>query len=217
MKFAYQAFDAAGKAVSGTAEAADANEAMESLRRQGLYPTSVQPAEALSYASPAAAGASRRRGMSRRTQLKNLALFTRQLSVLMTSGTPLVQALASLERQTTEKAWRTVVATLRTKVEEGATLAQAMETRSDVFDPVCRSLIAAGESGGSFDEMLERLAALTRRQMHVRNAVAGALIYPALLVFVAFGVLAIMLLFVLPRFAELFQTLDVALPPTTQM
>jgi type IV pilus assembly protein PilC len=216
MKFAYQAFDAAGKAVSGTAEAADANEAMESLRRQGLYPTSVQPAEALSYASPAAAGASRRRGMSRRTQLKNLALFTRQLSVLMTSGTPLVQALASLERQTTEKAWRTVVATLRTKVEEGATLAQAMETRSDVFDPVCRSLIAAGESGGSFDEMLERLAALTRRQMHVRNAVVGALIYPALLVSVAFGVLATMLLFVLPRFAELFETLDVALPPTTK-
>ena len=214
MKFAYQAFDAAGKAVSGTAEAADANEAMESLRRQGLYPTSVQPAEALSYASPAAA--SRRRGMSRRTQLKNLALFTRQLSVLMTSGTPLVQALASLERQTTEKAWRTVVATLRTKVEEGATLAQAMETRSDVFDPVCRSLIAAGESGGSFDEMLERLAALTRRQMHVRNAVVGALIYPALLVSVAFGVLATMLLFVLPRFAELFETLDVALPPTTK-
>ena len=217
MKFAYQAFDAAGKAVSGTAEAADANEAMESLRRQGLYPTSVQPAEALSYASPAAAGASRRRGMSRRTQLKNLALFTRQLSVLMTSGTPLVQALASLERQTTEKAWRTVVATLRTKVEEGATLAQAMETRSDVFDPVCRSLIAAGESGGSFDEMLERLAALTRRQMHVRNAVVGALIYPALLVSVAFGVLATMLLFVLPRFAELFETLDVALPPTTKL
>lgn len=216
MKFAYQAFDAAGKAVSGTAEAADANEAMESLRRQGLYPTSVQPAEALSYASPAAAGASRRRGMSRRTQLKNLALFTRQLSVLMTSGTPLVQALASLERQTTEKAWRTVVATLRTKVEEGATLAQAMEARSDVFDPVCRSLIAAGESGGSFDEMLERLAALTRRQMHVRNAVVGALIYPALLVSVAFGVLATMLLFVLPRFAELFETLDVALPPTTK-
>ena len=92
-----------------------------------------------------------------------------------------------------------------------------MELHPDVFDPVCRSLISAGESGSSFDQMLDRLATLTRRQMHVRNAVVGALIYPALLVLVAVGVLATMLLFVLPRFAGLFETLDVALPPTTKM
>ena len=223
MKFTYQAFDAAGKAVSGSTEAPDQNEAMEVLRRQGLYVTGVQAAAgdggaasaaALAYAS---AGGGGRRRMSRRNQLKNLALFTRQLSVLMTSGTPLVQALGSLERQSNEKVWRGVVGTLRARVEEGATLAQAMEAQSDVFDPVCRSLISAGESGGSFDQMLERLAALTRRQMHVRNAVVGALIYPALLVVVAVGVLATMLLFVLPRFATLFETLDVALPPTTKM
>ena len=222
MKFTYEAFDAAGKAVSGSTEAPDQNEAMEVLRRQGLYVTSVQAAggdapsgaTALSYAATAGGG---RRRMSRRNQLKNMALFTRQLSVLMTSGTPLVQALGSLERQSNEKVWREVVGALRARVEEGATLAQAMESQSDVFDPVCRSLIAAGESGGSFDQMLERLAALTRRQMHVRNAVVGALIYPALLVFVAVGVLATMLLFVLPRFASLFETLDVALPPTTKM
>jgi type II secretory pathway component PulF len=223
VKFVYQAFDAVGKAVSGSAEAPDANDAMEALRRQGLYVTSVQPTDAgggTAARDAAVAGSSapaaRRATMSRHKQLKNLAMFTRQLSVLMTSGTPLVQALGSLERQSSEKPWRDVVGTLRAKVEEGATLAQAMEIRSDVFDPVCRSLIAAGESGGSFGEMLERLATLTRRQMHVRNAVVGALIYPALLVFVAFGVLATMLLFVLPRFAGLFQTLDVTLPPTTR-
>jgi type II secretory pathway component PulF len=218
MKFGYQAFDAAGKAVTGSTEAADANDAMDALRRQGLYVTSVQPAGASSGAASTAQASSARRGrMGRRKQLKNLAMFTRQLSVLMTSGTPLVQALGSLERQSSEKAWREVVATLRMKVEEGATLAQAMESRPEVFDPVCRSLIAAGESGGSFDQMLDRLATLTRRQMHVRNAVVGALIYPALLVVVAVGVLATMLLFVLPRFAGLFETLDVALPPTTKM
>src|SRR2546421_45495 len=76
---------------------------------------------------------------------------------------------------------------------------------------------AAGESGSSFDQMLDRLATLTRRQMHVRNAVIGALIYPTLLVVVAMSVLATMLLFVLPRFATLFETLDVALPPTTKV
>ena len=219
MKFSYQAFDANGKAVTGSTEAADATEAMDTLRRQGLYVTSVEAAAAAAGAAAARSGGAggRRGGMGRRRQLKNLAMFTRQLSVLMTSGTPLVQALGSLERQAADKGWRQVVASLRVKVEEGATLSQAMEARPDVFDPVCRSLIAAGESGGSFDTMLDRLATLTRRQLHVRNAVTGALIYPALLIFVAFGVLATMLLFVLPRFAGLFDTLDVALPPTTKM
>src|SRR5437762_1887953 len=120
MRFAYQAFDAAGKAVSGTTEAADQNDAMEILRRQGLYVTSVQAtADAGAGVGAGAAGgsttSSSRRSMSRRKQLKNLAMFTRQLSVLMTSGTPLVQALASLERQTSDKSWRAVVGTLRTK------------------------------------------------------------------------------------------------------
>src|SRR5687768_7803080 len=139
MKFTYQAFDAAGKAVSGSTDANDANDAMELLRRQGLYVTNVQAAgesgATLNYAS-----AGPRRGrMGRGKQLKNLAMFTRQLSVLMTSGTPLVQALGSLERQAGDKGWKDVVAGLRMKVEEGATLAQAMESRPDVFDPVCRS------------------------------------------------------------------------------
>jgi type II secretory pathway component PulF len=216
MKFAYQAFDAAGKLVSERIEAADASEATEALRRQGLYVTKIEPAR-LDYAGPGGAAAGGAKRMGRGRQLKNLAMFTRQLSVLMTSGTPLVQALGALERQSADKAWRTVVGSLRVKVEEGATLSSAMELQPDVFDPVVRSLISAGESGGSFDEMLDRLATLTRRQMHVRNAVIGALIYPTLLVIVAVAVLTTMLLFVLPRFATLFDTLDVALPPTTKM
>jgi type IV pilus assembly protein PilC len=214
VKLIYQAFDAAGKSVSDKVEAADATEAMEALRRQGLYVTEIKPARDVAGAGGSGGGGRR---MSRGRMLKNLAMFTRQLSVLMTSGTPLVQALGALERQTSDKAWRAVVAGLRVKVEEGATLSSAMDLHPDVFDPVCRSLIAAGESGGSFDQMLDRLATLTRRQMHVRNAVVGALIYPALLVVVAVAVLATMLLFVLPRFASLFETLDVALPPTTKI
>jgi type IV pilus assembly protein PilC len=214
VKLVYQAFDAAGKSVSDVIEAPDTNEAMETLRRQGLYVTEIGPArEGSAPGSPGGGG----RRMGRGRLLKNLAMFTRQLSVLMTSGTPLVQALGALERQSSDKAWRHVIASLRVKVEEGATLSAAMDTNPGVFDPVCRSLISAGESGGSFDEMLDRLATLTRRQMHVRNAVIGALIYPTLLVVVAVSVLATMLLFVLPRFATLFETLDVALPPTTKM
>lgn len=227
MKFGYQGFDATGKAVSGSVEAAGADDAIESLRRQGLFVTEVRGGEAAAGAksNAAATSAPARPGLLSRftggrlgkgKRLKNLSMFTRQLSVLVSSGTPLVDALGALERQAKEPAWRQIVASVRASVEEGATLAAAMESHPEVFDAVCRSLIAAGESGGSFDKMLDRLATLTRKQLHVRSAVIGAMIYPCLLVVIAINVLATMLLFVLPRFTGLFQSLDAPLPPTTK-
>ena len=223
-RFRYQAFDLTGKASSGTLDATDAAEATEALRRQGLYASEIRPAAAgdargpaLSYATPSAAAGGARRRMWTGRKLKNLAMFTRQMSVLVSSGTPVVQALNALERQSKDAAWRQVVAGVRDRVEQGSTLAHAMEDFPDVFDPVCRSLIAAGESSGSFDKMLDRLASLTRKQKQTRSAIIGALIYPTLLIVVAAAVLGLMMLFVLPRFAVLFESLDVALPPTTQM
>jgi type IV pilus assembly protein PilC len=214
MRFAYQAIDSAGKAVSDTLEAADLTEAVDALRRQGLYVSDIRAASAgISYASPRR----RNKRMSTGRRLKNMAMFTRQLAVLVASGTPLVQALAALERQTKDVAWRDLVSSVRVKVEEGSTLAEAMAEHPKAFDAVARSLISAGESGGSFDVMLDRLAVLSRKQLQVRNAIIGAMIYPALLILVAIGVLALMLLFVLPRFAGLFETLDVELPPMTKM
>lgn len=212
MKFSYEAFDPQGKAALGTIEAADTNEATDALRRQGLYVVSVNAAGA----TPLALGGKRRR-LGKGKRLKNLAVFTRQLAVLVSSGTPLVQALISLERQASHPGWRQVVQSVRIKVEEGQTLAQAMESHPDVFDAVCRSLISAGESGGSFDTMLDRLAQLTRKQMHVRQAISGAMIYPILLIALAVNVFLVMLLFVLPRFTLLFESLDAPLPPTTKL
>src|SRR5687768_3680459 len=213
MNFSYEAFDPAGKVVTGSVDASESSEAIELLRRQGLYVTQVEASSSALLADPHR----RRRWLSRGARLKNLAMFTRQLSVLVSSGTPLVQALAALERQAKQPAWREVVASVRLKVEEGSTLAQAMEAHPAVFDAVCRSLIAAGEGGGGFDAMLERLAILTRKQLHVRAAVVGAMIYPALLIVIAMNVLCVMMLFVLPRFAGLFATLDAPLPPTTRL
>ena len=216
MRFAYQAVDAGGKVVSDTVEAPDQNEAIENLRRRGLFVSEVRPTSGTVAPGPKRAGGRRKRmGTGRR--LKNMAMFTRQLSVLVASGTPLVQALAALERQTKDVAWRDLIGTVRVRVEEGSTLSEAMAEHPQAFDAVARSLISAGESGGSFDVMLDRLAILCRKQLHVRSAVVGALIYPSLLICVACGVLALMLLFVLPRFAGLFETLDVELPPVTKI
>jgi len=214
VKFAYQAFDAAGKAAAGTAEADDAMAAMESLRRQGLFVTRIDATSDRKFRSAGSLGLFRRLGRLKR--LRHLAMFSRQLHVLVSTGTPLVDSLGALERQAKQPAWRAVVGDLRLRVEQGDSLSKAMEAHSDYFDSVCRSLLAAGESGGSFDAMLDRLAMLTRKQVQVRTAIRGAMIYPCLLVMVATGVLTLMFTFVLPRFASLFRTLGVPLPPTTQ-
>lgn len=214
MKLTYQAMDAAGKAVKGTIEADDVLAGIESVRRQGLFVTRIIPAEQQEVSSQQGPGAPRRFG--RMGRLKHLAMFTRQLHVLVATGTPLVDALSALQRQAKEPKWRAVVSDLRLRVEQGDQLSRAMEFHPDYFDAVCRSLLAAGESGGSFDAMLDRVATLTRKQVQLRNTVRGAMIYPALLIVVALGVMTLMLTFVLPRFADLFKSLDVPLPPTTR-
>lgn len=211
MKLAYQAVDSAGKSVSGTTDAEDLHAAMETLRRQGLFVADIHPAG--EHADLAA-----RRGprLGKMKRMRRVAMFCRQLYVLVSSGTPLVDALGALERQANEPAWKSVVAQIRVKVEQGDTLSKAMESHPEYFDAIARSLLAAGESGGSFDSMLDRLASLVRKQVQTRNAVRGAMIYPSLLIVVSIAVLTLMLTFVLPRFAQLFQSMSVPLPPTTK-
>jgi len=213
MKLAYRAFDSTGRSVADTIEAANVAEATETLRRQGLFPTEIGQAGGGSAPVAGARPVRRKRGSR---QLKNLAVFSRQLHVLVASGTPLVEALGALERQTKDNAWRGVLAGVREKVEEGVSLSEAMNAFPGYFDPVCLSLISVGESGGMLPEMLDRVAMLTRKRLQIHNSVVGAMIYPALLISVSLGVLAVMFIFVVPRFAELFKTLDVPLPGSTK-
>jgi len=216
MKLAYTGYDKTGNVAAGVIEAATRDDAAEMLRRQGVY---VDPA-ALKDHDPAA-GAAGARARSRgarpgRNRLRNLMSFTRQLHVLVQSGITLVNALYSIERQTPPGHWKRVVTAIRTRVEEGTPLSLAMAEHPQCFDDICRSLVAAGEASGRLEPMLDRIARLVRRQVHVRSSVVGALIYPCLLVMISLTVLVILLLFVLPRFTALFKSLGTPLPPTTQ-
>lgn len=213
MKLAYKAYDGLGKTVSGVIDAGDTMAATELLRGKGLY-----VAEVTASAATARKGPSRRtRRLSRGQKLKNVAWFSRQLYVLASSGTQLVDGLHALERQTRPGPWRDVISSLRTRVEEGSSLANAMEPHEAYFDPIYRSLVAAGESSGHLVEMFDRLATAKQKQLKARNAVVGALIYPCLLVTVGLTVFVLMLLFVVPRFADLFESLDVPLPASTEI
>lgn len=208
MKYRYTAFDKSGRSVRDTVEAPDKSEATELVRKRGLFVTEMTEAGRRETSAPAA-----RRGSVR---LKDLANFSRQMAVLVSTGTPLVEAMEALERQSPEGPWREVVADVRKRVEEGKQLSEAMEAHPDVFDGICRSLVAAGESGGKLDAMLERLARLTRQQQKVRSSLVGAMVYPCLLIVVGLVVMCVMIGFVMPRFEGLFKTLGAPLPPSTE-
>ncbi len=214
MKLAYTAFDKTGKSVSDTVEARDIADATDILRRQGFYVTEIRQSADGDDPRPALKMAVRL-GAGRR--LKNLAIFTRQMFVLLSTGTQMADALAALERQTQDDQWRAIIASVRDRVEQGASLSAALGAHPREFNAVCRSLVAAGESGGNLDVMLDRVALLAKRQMQTRNAIIGAMVYPALLIVISCAVLVLLLTFVLPRFTALFKTLDTPLPPTTKM
>lgn len=211
MKLRYQAYDASGRSVADVIDAPNPEEATDLLRRQGLFVTTLTTG-----GGPRVVEHAQRRHVKSTRKLKHLAIFTRQLYVLATTGTPLVEALGALQRQAKDPSWSKVIGDLRQRVEEGAALSEAMAAHPDCFDVIYRSLVAAGETGGKFEPILDRLSRLVQKQVHARGTLIGALMYPSLLLFVASSVLVLMMAFVLPRFAGLFDTLDVPLPPTTQ-
>ena len=147
---------------------------------------------------------------------RQLLLAARQMQVLLTAGTPVVATLEGLERQTKDPLWRQAITGLRKQVEEGNNLSSAMAAYPQLFDRVFRSLIEAGETAGKLPAMLERLVKLNQKDLQLRSGILGALLYPAILLVVVLTVLCITLTLVVPRFALLFDSLNVPVPPTTQ-
>lgn len=212
MKFAYKGYDRGGKPAEGVVDAPGAEAAKEQLTAKGLFVTRLNPAEAA-----AAAPITRTAAKGHRAHLRDLAMFLRQLAVLVSTGTPVADAVAVLSNQLPEGPWKQTVLDVRRRVEEGASLSEAMAAHPRCFDAVCRSLVAAGESRGKLGDMLTRLASLVRQQQKIRGELVGAMVYPVLLIGIAFVVLSVMVGFVMPRFEGLFQTLGATLPPTTQL
>ncbi len=211
MKFRYEALDGRGRPDAGVVEAATAVEAGDVLAARGLFVERV--VEDKGESRPATAGFVQRLGANKSRLVAN---FARDLAVLVNTGTALIDALNALERQCRYPPFAEVVGSVRGKVEDGSTLAEALEGESAHFDSVFRSLVAAGEAAGNIGEMLERVAVFTERQAKTRSAVLGSMAYPCVLLVIATGVLVSMFVFVLPRFAGLFESLDVALPASTE-
>ncbi len=148
---------------------------------------------------------------------KNLAVFTRQFSVMIDAGLPLVQCLDILGKQESHKNFSAAILKVREDVEAGAALADAMKKHPRTFDPLYSNMIAAGEAGGILPTILERLAVYIDKTVSLKSSVKAAMMYPAAVMVIATLVVAMILWKVVPTFADLFQGLGAQLPFATRI
>jgi general secretion pathway protein F len=201
-----------GRTVHEDLEAANHREAAETLRGKGLYLMRLEEKRA----APHRVGADRFQLGGRTAKTSDLVIFTRQMKMLLESGSAVVPALAAIEQQSAKVAFRAVVRQVREHVEQGGNLSEAFGERSDIFKPVFRSMVAAGEATGTLPESFARLAQLAQRQQQVRKQLVGAMIYPLVLLLLASGLAGVLFGFVIPRFRQLFESLNMTLPLATQ-
>ena len=207
--FDYVAVDGAGRTVTGAVEAADETAARGQLGRRRLAPLQVTPARMT-------ARADRPKGKSGKLTPKALALTTRQLATLV-SVSPIEEALRTLALQADRPVVRRVLEGVHSGVLEGRPLADAMGQQGRAFPPLYRAMVSAGERSGTLQPILERLADDMERDQQVRGKVVTAMVYPAVLAVVALGVVAALMVFVVPKVVDQFDSMNQTLPLLTRM
>src|SRR5208282_1778951 len=205
--FTYRGTNRSGENVNGEATATSKAELQNLLRRQQITPTKMSE-KGKEFNLPTFGS-----GVSS----KELAIFTRQFSVMIDAGLPLVQCLEILASQQENKAFTKALKEVRTSVEGGATLSAAMRQYPKVFDPLYYNMVEAGETGGILDTILQRLSMYIEKNVKLKAAVKSALIYPVGVISIAGAVITLLLWKVVPIFATLFAGLGVDLPLPTKI
>ncbi len=210
-KFSWEGKSRTGKVQKGVMEAPDENAVNNKLRAQGIMPTSVKPPGTgmnmelnLSFMQP-------------KVTTKDIVIFTRQFSTMIDAGLPLVQCLDILSRQQENKTFKKVLFQVKESVESGSTFADALKKHPKIFDDLFVNLIAAGEVGGILDTILTRLAAYMEKAMKLRKQVKSAMTYPTTIIGVAFVVVSVILVFVIPQFQSMFESFGGVLPLPTRI
>ena len=208
--FAYAGRTRAGQNVTGERVADTIEAAVAALRREQILVTRINPAKG-------EAAAKKKGKKGKKVAAKNLAVFTRQFSVMIDAGLPLVQCLDILGSQEEDKNFAEVIHQTRTSVESGASLADAMRKHPKTFDPLFTNMVAAGESGGILDTILKRLATYIEKAVKLKGQVKSAMIYPIAVIAIACVVIGVILWKVIPTFAALFSGLGADLPLPTRV
>ena len=198
--FEWEGKDKNGKVVRGEVRSGGEAQVSASLRRQGILVTKVKKR--------------RMRGGSSIKQ-KDIAIFTRQLATMMKAGVPLLQAFDIVARGATNPRLTKLLNDIRTDVETGTSLSGAFRKHPMQFNALYCNLVEAGEQGGILEQLLERLAIYEEKTLQLKNKIKSALVYPAAVLVVAFIVLTIIMLFVIPAFKEVFSSFGADLPAPT--
>jgi type IV pilus assembly protein PilC len=208
--FAYSGRTRGGQIVSGERIADSADAAVAALRRDQILVTRIDQAKAKLETKPKV-------GKAKGVPAKNLAIFTRQFSVMIDAGLPLVQCLDILGKQEPHKHFSATILKVREDVEAGAALADAMKKHPKTFDTLYSNMIAAGEAGGILDTILKRLAVYIEKNVKLKGDVKSAMIYPIAVIVIAAVVVGAILWKVIPTFANLFAGLGAELPLPTRL
>ena len=207
--FAYDAINAQGLEISGVIHAPDPGAARDQLQTRGLLPHSLAERNAAGERGAASA--------FKKVKPKSLQVFARQFATMIGAGVSVVQALVTLEEQTDDKYLAEVLADVRSDVEGGVILSKALARHPKVFNRLFVAMVEAGESSGTLDLVLDRVAVQIEKETQIKRRVKGAMVYPTVVISFAFVVLTFMLLFIIPVFVSVFDSLDGELPMLTQL
>src|SRR5437016_5281470 len=206
--FTFSGKNASGEKITGERVAANKQVLAAQLRRERVTPGSIRE-KGKEFSLPMFG--------SGKVKTKDIAIFFRQFSVMIDAGLPLVQCLEIMAANQENPTFQKTLTAVRTTVEGGATLANAMRQYPNVFDDLTTNMIEAGETGGILDIILQRLATYVEKAVRLRAAVKSALIYPVAVVSIAVLIVGALLKFVVPIFSNLFAGLGVTLPLPTRI
>lgn len=205
--YSYIAIDKKGKEKKGSMEAENREKVIDFLKRKGLLPVSVKEQGIWNRELVFSIG--------KKVKPRDLSVFCRQFVSIMQAGVPMKEALLMLEEQTENKTLKTGIGNLLISVEKGNTLADSMRDQSEVFPSMLVNMVEAGESAGNLEMAFSRMAVQFEKEAKLKATVRKATIYPIILIIAAIGVIAVMLLYVIPIFIDMFSDLDVEMPGFT--
>ncbi|HVN85625.1 MAG TPA: type II secretion system F family protein [Candidatus Binatia bacterium] len=210
--FRWQGVSPRGETLQGEMEAATKDAVLVRLRAQRIRPITSKIKEK-------GKGLDRELtipGFGESIKTRDVVIFTRQLATMIDAGLPIVQCLDILAQQSEKKKFRQVIGQIKDEVEAGSTFTDALKKHGKIFDDLYVNMVAAGEVGGILDTILHRLSGYMEKAMKLIAKIKGAMIYPITIITVAVGVTAVLLIYVIPVFSELFSSFGQALPAPTQ-
>ncbi|MCA9039798.1 MAG: type II secretion system F family protein [Planctomycetaceae bacterium] len=219
MPYVYKAKSKSGEITTGVLDGQSELEARETLRRQQLFPLSIEEKKADEKAKLKTLAGSKRAKNLRRKRIprQDVLFFTTQLSIMCRSGIDLAAAIQNIAQQTTHEAFRETLLQIHSEVSDGKSVSSALQNQPHAFDESYIASVAAGEAAGKVPQVLNRMAELIRNEVRLISTLKQVMAYPLVLMGVCGFVLLALIFFVLPQFAQVFQDLGTVAPPFTQL